>query len=201
MVSRRNGLFVVNCTSTGGRALNMSVTGPDGYSSDLNSIQSLGDLQRMGNDAFSASTDVISGGKDGSIYNCTSFNGVSQVSNSSNRLRGNFILYYCHLCIIRSIHFLVASTPIITSLEQISATAVRVEWSQPSGGATVTGYVVHYSAGDTNGTESVYVAAFSTSYNITNLTSGLTYTFSLEATSEHLSGVSDDKTVTICKFP
>ena len=68
----------------------MSVTGPDGYSSALNNIQSLGDLQGMGNDAFSASTDVISGGKDGSVYNCTSFNGVSQVSNSSNRLRGNF---------------------------------------------------------------------------------------------------------------
>ena len=65
----------------------------------------------------------------------------------------------------------------------------------------MTGYVVHYSDGDTNGTESVYVAASSTSYNITNLTSGLTYTFSIEATSEHLSGVSDDKTVTICKFP
>ena len=54
----------------------------------------------------------------------------------------------------------------------------------------MTGYVVHYSDGDTDRTESV--AASSTSYNITDLTSGLTYTISVEATSEHLSGVSDN---------
>ena len=89
-----------------------------------------------------------------------------------------------------SIYHPVASAPNITSLEQILATAVRVEWSQPSGGATVTGYVVHYSDGDTDRNESV--AANSTSYDITDLTSGLTYTISVEATSEHLSGVSDN---------
>ena len=59
----------------------------------------------------------------------------------------------------------------------------------------MTGYVVHYSDGDTDRTESV--AASSTSYDITDLTSGLTYTISVEATSEHLSGVSDDMTITL----
>ena len=84
---------------------------------------------------------------------------------------------------------IICSAPTITSLEQISATAVRVEWSQPSGGATVTGYVVHYSDGDTDRTESV--AASSTSYNITDLSWCVTYTISVEATSEHLSRVSE----------
>ena len=62
----------------------------------------------------------------------------------------------------------VASDPAITSLKQTSATSVRVEWSQPSGGATVTGYVVHYSDGDTDRTESV--PASSTSVLLNSLT-------------------------------
>ena len=56
----------------------------------------------------------------------------------------------------------------------------------------MTGYVVHYSDGDTDRTESV--AASSTSYD-TDLTSCLTYTISVEATSEHLCGVSESMTV------
>ena len=64
-----------------------------------------------------------------------------------------------------------------------------VEWSQPSGGATVTGYVVHYSDGVTNMTESV--PASSTSSHITDLTNCFNYTFFVEALSEHLSGTSD----------
>ena len=82
----------------------------------------------------------------------------------------------------------VASDPVITSLEPISSSSVRVEWSQPSGGATVTGYVVHYSDGDTDRNESV--PASSTSSLITGLTINITYNFSVEATSEHLSGES-----------
>ena len=84
--------------------------------------------------------------------------------------------------------FAVAQDPVITSLNQTSATSVRVDWSQPSGGATVTGYVVHYSDGDTDRTESV--PASSTSSLITGLTDGFNYTFSVEAISEHLSGES-----------
>ena len=54
----------MQCNSTGGRALNVTVTGPDGFNSDLNSIQAVSDPQRI---EFSASTDVISGGRDGDI--------------------------------------------------------------------------------------------------------------------------------------
>ena len=57
----------------------------------------------------------------------------------------------------------------------------------------MTGYVVHYSDGDTDRNESV--PASSTSSLITGLTVGLNYTFSVEATSEHLSGESITYTV------
>ena len=52
----------------------------------------------------------------------------------------------------------------------------------------MTGYVVHYSD-DTDRTESV--PASSTSSLIAGLTNCITYNFSVEATSEHLSGESD----------
>ena len=83
----------------------------------------------------------------------------------------------------------VASDPVIISLNQTSSSSVRVEWSQPSGGATVTGYVVYYSDGDTDRNESV--PASSTSSLITGLSIYITYNFSVEATSEHLSGESE----------
>ena len=53
----------------------------------------------------------------------------------------------------------------------------------------MTGYVVHYSDGDTDRIESV--PASSTSSLITGLTINITYNFSVEATSEHLSGESE----------
>ena len=87
----------------------------------------------------------------------------------------------------------VASDPVITSLNNTSSTSVRVEWSQSSGGATATGYVVHYSDGDTDKNESV--PASSTSSLIIGLTINITYNFSVEATSEHLSGESGSCTV------
>ena len=57
----------------------------------------------------------------------------------------------------------------------------------------MTGYVVHYSDGDTDRIESV--PASSTSSLIAGLTNCITYTFSVEATSEHLSGESDILTI------
>ena len=53
----------------------------------------------------------------------------------------------------------------------------------------MTGYVIHYSDGDTDRTESV--PASSTSSLITGLTINLTYNISVEATSQHLSGESE----------
>ena len=57
----------------------------------------------------------------------------------------------------------------------------------------MTGYVVHYSDGDTDRNESVL--ASSTSSLITGLTNCITYNFSVEATSEHLSRESDILTI------
>ena len=88
-----------------------------------------------------------------------------------------------------------ASDPIVVMLNQVSATTVRVEWSQPSEGATVTGYVVHYSDGTTDRMKSV--AASSTSTDIPSLSSGRTYTISVEATSSQLSGESEVVTIAV----
>ena len=81
------------------------------------------------------------------------------------------------------------------SLAQVSATAVRVEWSQPSGGASVTGYVVHYSNGVTNSVSGLPPTF--TSYEITGLINGRAL---VEATSEHLSGESETMTIVLCTF-
>ena len=90
-------------------------------------------------------------------------------------------------------HSPVAADPIIVSLVRVSSTVVRVEWSQPSGGASVTGYVIHYSDGSTDRS----MAASSTSADITGLVSdGRTYSISVEATSEQLSGESDAVDIT-----
>ena len=81
---------------------------------------------------------------------------------------------------------------------EVSATTVRVEWSQPRGGAALTGYVVHYSS---NGaTYSISgLPSSAASHDITGLTGGRTYTISVEATSEHLSGNSNPMTIEKCE--
>ena len=77
MESGNDGTFRVRCTSSSGRALSMSVTGPGGFSEHLDNIQAVGTPQRMGNDSFFATTDIISGGSDGQVYECTASNGVT----------------------------------------------------------------------------------------------------------------------------
>ena len=63
----------------------------------------------------------------------------------------------------------------------------------------MTGYVVHYSSnGVTNSLSGLPSSA--TSYEITGLTNGRTYSISVEATSEHLSGESEPMTIVVCKF-
>ena len=72
MVRGRYREFRVQCTSTGGIALSMSVTGPDGYSSDLtDNIQSMGTPVYIGDDIYTATTSDITGGNDGDMYECT----------------------------------------------------------------------------------------------------------------------------------
>ena len=95
-------------------------------------------------------------------------------------------------------HQTVAADPLLISLSQTSATSVIVEWSQPSGGATVTGYVVHYSDGVTDWAEN-NIPVSSTYLHVVNLTSGLTYMFTVEALSVHLSGESGPSTISLSK--
>ena len=90
-----------------------------------------------------------------------------------------------------------AGDPTLTSLDQISSTAVRVMWSPPSGGATVTGYLVHYRTDSSVGTK---YSCNSTSTDITGLTIGATYTISVEATSQHLSGESEVMTIELSEL-
>ena len=68
--SATNGRFKVQCTSTGGIALSMSVTGPD--DSNLDNMQPVGTLEYIGDDIYTATTsDIITGGNDGDMYECT----------------------------------------------------------------------------------------------------------------------------------
>ena len=83
------------------------------------------------------------------------------------------------------------------ALQQLSATSVRLIWSQPPGGASVTAYIVHYNDGGPETTR--LLNSMLTSYDITDLTSGATYTISVEATSQHLSGESEI-TITLRMF-
>ena len=79
--------FRVNCTSTGGRALNMAVSGPDGYNSDISTkIQPDGIPLFLSNDRYTARTDVISSGMVGDVFQCNVTNFAS--STSSVTLKG-----------------------------------------------------------------------------------------------------------------
>ena len=71
-------------------------------------------------------------------------------------------------------------------------------WSQPSGGATVTSYIVHYNDGapETSGA----LSALLTSYDIERLARGAMLTISVEATSQHLSGESEEMPFTLRMF-
>ena len=89
MTSRGNKTFRVRCTSTGGRVLNMSVTGPD-FNSDLSNIQAVGTLKKMGNDIYTATTGSITGGSERQLYYCTASNGVSTLMGCVG-LKGGFV--------------------------------------------------------------------------------------------------------------
>ena len=62
----------------------------------------------------------------------------------------------------------------------------------------MTGYTVHYSSnGVTNSVPGLPSSA--TSHEITGLTNGRTYSISVEATSEQLSGESATQPITLCE--
>ena len=81
--SAREGTFRVRCISFGGGDLNISING----ASNTN-IGIVSDSQGLGNDVYYATTDIISGGSDGDIYQCTASNGVSS-KNDNVQLRGD----------------------------------------------------------------------------------------------------------------
>ena len=77
MISASLKTFNVSCTSNGGRALNITVTGPSGEMVTTGPISPMGVPRRIGNDNFVAATDTLTGGSDGDTYLCTASNGVS----------------------------------------------------------------------------------------------------------------------------
>ena len=78
--------FRVRCASTGGRALNMAVSGPNGYESDISSyIQPFGIPSFLRNDNYTAATDVISTGREGDVYQCNITSVASKTGNVTVR--------------------------------------------------------------------------------------------------------------------
>ena len=96
MVSEREGTFRVQCTSTGGRPLSMTVTGPLGKKYNLiASIQSVGDPQGMGDDEFTASTGVLSGAMNGDVFQCRVSSGVPTMLKGVSCLLYSIHMYTC----------------------------------------------------------------------------------------------------------
>ena len=91
VISGREGTFRVRCTSTGGRTLSMTVDGP-GYSSEGPGgqmiVEPVGVPLGEGNDTYTATTSIISGGSDRDIYQCTASNGVASDPTNTVELRG-----------------------------------------------------------------------------------------------------------------
>ena len=182
--SAREGTFSVTCTARGGTVLNSSLTGPATVPHEL---QPVGRLGLRGDDTYSITTPSLSRGANGDTYQCIATNGASTPDPSDSvTLTGNSL--YRRIDKLHELCPVVAGPPIIESAEQISDTAIGVEWSHPLGGATVTSYVVHYTDGIIE--RSMNLAASFTSANITGLISDRTYAISVEATSIQLSGVS-----------
>ena len=89
-----------------------------------------------------------------------------------------------------------AGNPILSEIVQISATSVKVTWSRPTEGAPVTGYIVHYTR-DGGSARIKDVGSSTASTEITGLTSDRTYTISVEATANGLSGESEKTTIAL----
>ena len=74
-----SGVYKVSCTSTGGRPLTMSVTGPSGVVEDMMNIVVEGNMEGMGNDTFSANV-IRQRGSHGDVYACMASNEISNAS-------------------------------------------------------------------------------------------------------------------------
>ena len=86
----------MRCTSTGGRALDMTVSGP-GFTSDISSrIQPVGERRWLGGDQYIATTDPIPRGEHGDEYECNVTSSRSQTGRVSVRGKG----WSCVQCMI-----------------------------------------------------------------------------------------------------
>ena len=83
-------IFRVRCISTGGRALDMAVSGPNGYNSVISSsdIEPVGTRMYLGADSYTGRTDIISSGSNGDMYQC-SVTSVGGPVTGTVTLRGN----------------------------------------------------------------------------------------------------------------
>ena len=90
VISGREGTFRVKCTSSGGKTFTMDMEGP-GYSGEEQGqmrVEAVGTPQGMGNDTYSATTSVISGGCNGDTYQCTASNGAAPDQSHTVELKG-----------------------------------------------------------------------------------------------------------------
>ena len=90
VMSRRERIFKVICMANGGLVWQIDVDGPHNSSKEHHRLQveTVGELQNMGNDNYSASTSVLSSGSDGDVYRCTASNGVAADKTNAIILRG-----------------------------------------------------------------------------------------------------------------
>lgn len=93
VISARNGLFKVKCTTTGGRALTMSVVGPSCFNSNIKKIKEMNTIEQMGNDSFCGTTDTISGRSNGDIFQCIASNDVSSDPTNTVELKGDLCVH------------------------------------------------------------------------------------------------------------
>ena len=89
VIPGREGTFRVKCTSSGGKTFTMDVEGP-GYSGEQGQmrVEAVGTPQRMGNDTYSATTSIISGGCNGDTYQCTASNRAAHDQSHNVMLKG-----------------------------------------------------------------------------------------------------------------
>ena len=79
MLEKGSKMLKVICTSTGGRPLTMSITGPSGVVENMTKIVNVSDIKGVGNDSFSAGANSKKG-TNGDMYVCFASNGVSSAS-------------------------------------------------------------------------------------------------------------------------
>ncbi len=199
--------YSVTCRSTNGTVLNSSFTGP--------AEEGLGELRPLeleelmrGRDNYSITANRT-GGTDGDTYHCMVWNGVSSLT-ANLTLSGNppsanplFSLQHPSLSLPPSLPPPslpppVADPPTDITIEQLTSSTVNVSWASPTGGAAVTGYIVHYTGGGHTGTAS---SEYSTSVLVHGLVpDGRNYTIAVEAQSVHVSGVSVAAFIEPCEW-